>query len=157
MTTLQFDYYSEDDSSDPPTYTLVRTLSPMYVMSMATQSSLNKTIITGPDQDPEIIILGITERSCQINASFGDGSIALPITGLVSEVTDESYIQPNFVVKIKTASISQFPTLSDNQSYWRVSSFKFNRNAVKLGKYEFTLVLNYIWTDVTESMLFDTT
>lgn len=155
MATLLFEYYSEDETTDPPTYTKIRDLSPMYVMSITTSTSLNKTVLTGPGMDPAIIPLGINERNCQINASFGGGSFPVPSTNLVDEVTDETYIQPNYVVKIKTESVSQFPTLYDNQSYWRIDKFAYDRNAVKMGKYEFTLVLNYIWTDDDESMLYD--
>jgi hypothetical protein len=127
----------------------------MYVQSISTTTALNKLVVTQPGSSPELIPTGILERSCQITASFGGGSNPMPTSNLVADITTETYILPNYVVKIKTGSVSQFPTLYDNQGYWRIESFKYDRNATKIGKYDFSLVLNYIWTDDSESMLYE--
>ena len=146
-------YYSENKTTDPPTYDYIGELSPMYLNGITTSTSLEKTVLLIPDEDPYLIPTGVKERICGIKGSYGGGSYPMPPANLVTEITNDDYIVEGNVIKVKTSSIPDIPELYDNQGYWKIVSYVVNRQAQKMGKYNFNLNLSYIWSDDTESML----
>jgi len=154
---IKFNVYKEvlpNSDGSIKTPSPVGQTSEVYIEDISVSTSLESTIIT-VGNIPEIIPLGPKERVCRIVGSFKNNMI----NDIGNEVKDETFLTPlqyddkkQLGMFIKSNNSSELPELGN--AYWRIDEWTWNRDAKKIGKYEFSASLGYVWMNPAESKIY---